>query len=122
MREALPRLWAAFGLACLLTPCATMADPGRGRRFRVEFELERRGAWLEAAKAHVAVVIVAQRLGAYQKGIRSGLRALELLKKEREALESRGPVEALRRAQRAALQDVPQPFFWAAFGLTGTPR
>ena len=45
-------------------------------------ELERRGPRLGAAKAHANVAMIARRLGAYQKGIRAGLRALELLKQE----------------------------------------
>lgn len=49
---------------------------------RAAEEFERRGPKLEAAKAHAAVAQVANRIGAYQKGIRSGLRALELLKGE----------------------------------------
>ncbi len=51
-------------------------------------ELEQRGLGLEAAKAHGAVVYVAQRLGQYQKAIRAGLRALELLKPERQTDET----------------------------------
>jgi CHAT domain-containing protein len=35
-------------------------------------------------------------------------------------LKARGPAEALRQAQRAVMTDFPHPFFWAAFGLTGT--
>ncbi|HEY7676728.1 MAG TPA: CHAT domain-containing tetratricopeptide repeat protein, partial [Candidatus Methylomirabilis sp.] len=41
---------------------------------------ERQGVRLEAAKAHSAVAFAASRLGAYQKAIRSGLRALELFR------------------------------------------
>jgi CHAT domain-containing protein len=37
-------------------------------------------------------------------------------------LESVGPVEALRQAQRETLAAFPHPFAWAAFGLTGAPR
>lgn len=89
-----------------------MADLGGGRRFGFEIEdaqealqreagrealsfyereakeLEHRGAKLEAAKAHAAAAFVARRVGAYQKGIRSGLRALELLREERGTLET----------------------------------
>jgi CHAT domain-containing protein len=90
----------------LLAGCATGTDPGgrngyglepsdireaiergEGREAlayyeRAAEESERRGSRLEAAKAHAAVAQVANRIGAYQKGIRSGLRALELLKGE----------------------------------------
>ncbi len=37
-------------------------------------------------------------------------------------LVTRGPAEALRRAQRATLAEFPHPFAWAAFGLTGVPK
>jgi len=37
-------------------------------------------------------------------------------------LETVGPVEALRQAQRETLAAFPHPFLWAAFGLTGAPR
>lgn len=46
-------------------------------------DLERRGRTSDAAKAHAAVAWVALRLGAYDKGLRSGLRALELLREAR---------------------------------------
>lgn len=36
--------------------------------------------------------------------------------------QGRGPAEALRRAQGAAMKEFPHPFAWAAFGLTGAPR
>ena len=39
-----------------------------------------------------------------------------------EALPAKGPMEALRTAQRALMVDFPHPFAWAAFGLTGAPR
>jgi len=89
-----------------LTCCAAEAGPARGKAYGLEIrdvqealergearealayyereapELERRGQSLEAAKAHGAIAFVALRLGAYQKGIRAGLRALELLKLE----------------------------------------
>ncbi|MBI3030964.1 MAG: tetratricopeptide repeat protein, partial [Candidatus Rokubacteria bacterium] len=45
-------------------------------------ESERGGDSLEAAQAHTAAMWVARPLGMYQKAIRSGLRALELLKPE----------------------------------------
>jgi len=41
---------------------------------------ERQGVRVEAAKAHSAVAFAALRLGAYQKAIRSGLRAVELFR------------------------------------------
>jgi CHAT domain-containing protein len=37
-------------------------------------------------------------------------------------LGTRGPADALREAQRAALTQYPHPFAWAAFGLTGMPE
>jgi CHAT domain-containing protein len=39
-----------------------------------------------------------------------------------EALPAKGPMEALRVAQRALMVDFPHPFAWAAFGLTGAPH
>jgi CHAT domain-containing protein len=39
-----------------------------------------------------------------------------------EALPTKGPMEALRVAQRALMVDFPHPFAWAAFGLTGAPH
>jgi CHAT domain-containing protein len=39
-----------------------------------------------------------------------------------EALPSKGPMEALRTAQRSLMVDFPHPFAWAAFELTGAPR
>ncbi|MBI2553050.1 MAG: CHAT domain-containing protein [Candidatus Rokubacteria bacterium] len=45
-------------------------------------ELEKGGLQLEAAQAHIAAMWGARTLGLYQKGIRAGLRALELLKRE----------------------------------------
>jgi len=39
-----------------------------------------------------------------------------------EALPNKGPMEALRTAQRALMVDFPGPFAWAAFELTGAPR
>ena len=39
-----------------------------------------------------------------------------------EGLAAKGPTEALRAAQRALLVDVPHPFAWAGYGLTGSPR
>jgi CHAT domain-containing protein len=37
-------------------------------------------------------------------------------------LQARGPAQALRQAQRAAMAQFPHPFAWAAFSLTGVPR
>ncbi len=37
-------------------------------------------------------------------------------------LEGAGPVEALRQAQLETMRTFPQPFAWAAFGLSGAPR
>jgi CHAT domain-containing protein len=37
-------------------------------------------------------------------------------------MKGRGPAEALRQAQSAAMQEFPHPFFWAAFGVTGATR
>lgn len=37
-------------------------------------------------------------------------------------LKGRSPAESLRAAQRAAMQEFPHPFFWAAFGVTGATR
>ena len=37
-------------------------------------------------------------------------------------LKTRGPAEALRRAQGATMGEFPHPFFWAAFTLTGMPQ
>jgi CHAT domain-containing protein/tetratricopeptide (TPR) repeat protein len=109
---AAARLFATLGLACVLAACATGPVPGEGKRYGFELddtqealqrgegrealsyyerearELERRGLRLEAAKAHAAIAFIARPLGAYQKGIRSGLRALELLKLERETIET----------------------------------
>ena len=39
-----------------------------------------------------------------------------------DALPTKGPMEALRTAQRALMVDFPHPFAWAAFELTGAPR
>ena len=101
---------------CLGGPRLAAAQPAGGKRYGLEFpdamaalqhgegrdalafyereaeEQERGGQRLEAAKAHSAVTFVAYRLGLYQRGIRAGLRALELLK-----LEPRTD-ETLRRA------------------------
>ena len=60
---------------------------GEGREALAFYEreagaLEQRGVALEAAQAHTAAMWVARPLGMYQKAIRSGLRALELLKSE----------------------------------------
>ncbi len=52
--------------------------------------LEGHGVQPETARAHAAVAFVALRLGAYQKVIRSGLRALELLKLEPPSEETLG--------------------------------
>lgn len=45
-----------------------------------------------------------------------------LMREFYDQLKTRGPAEALRRAQRAVMQEFPHPFAWAAFGLTGVPR
>ena len=45
-----------------------------------------------------------------------------LMREFYDQLKTRGPAEALRRAQSAAMAEFPHPFFWAAFGLTGAPR
>jgi CHAT domain-containing protein len=103
---------ALVGAACLLAACATAPAPGDGKRYGFDYEdtqealqrgegrealgfyereareLERRGQRLEAAKAHAAAAFIAQPLGAYQRGIRSGLRALELLKLEHQTRET----------------------------------
>ena len=39
-----------------------------------------------------------------------------------ERLAAAGPMEALRAAQRGLMVDLPHPFAWAAFVLTGAPR
>jgi len=39
-----------------------------------------------------------------------------------DGLGARGPVEALRAAQRSLMANFPHPFSWAAFGVTGAPR
>ncbi len=48
-------------------------------------ELEQRRLPLEAAQAHVAAMWAARPLGMYQKGIRAGVRGLELLKAEHQS-------------------------------------
>ncbi|MBI2153592.1 MAG: CHAT domain-containing protein, partial [Candidatus Rokubacteria bacterium] len=53
-------------------------------------EFERRGMGLVAAKAHIAVAWIASRLGEFQKAIRAGLRAEQLLKRERQTEEAFG--------------------------------
>lgn len=35
-------------------------------------------------------------------------------------LDARGPARSLQEAQAAAMREFPHPFFWAAFGLTGS--
>lgn len=90
----------------LATGCATGAGPAGGRRYGVEsndaFDAAARGegnralayyeglaaerdlgrTWqrVEAAKAYNAATIVARMLGVYQRAIRNGLRAMELVK------------------------------------------
>jgi CHAT domain-containing protein/Tfp pilus assembly protein PilF len=76
---------------------------GEGRQALAYYEWEaevqeRRGQRLEAAKAHSAVTFVAQRLGLYQRGIRSGLRALELLGLEPQADEVLRRTASVRNA------------------------
>jgi tetratricopeptide (TPR) repeat protein len=99
------RTTAALTILLLAAGCATGDGPGGGKRYGLEdveaydavargegrqalayyearaSELERGGALskAEAAKAYTAAAIVSQFLGAYQKGIRHGLRALEIL-------------------------------------------
>jgi CHAT domain-containing protein len=46
----------------------------------------------------------------------------ELVRAFYDRLDTVGPVEALRQAQRETLHAFPHPFAWAAFGLTGMPR
>jgi len=46
----------------------------------------------------------------------------ELMREFHGQLKARGAAEALRHAQRATMKEFPHPFFWAAFGLTGTPQ
>ncbi|HEV8473476.1 MAG TPA: CHAT domain-containing protein [Methylomirabilota bacterium] len=45
-----------------------------------------------------------------------------LMRRFYDVLAAQGPAEALRRAQRAGLGETPHPFFWAAFGVAGSPR
>jgi CHAT domain-containing protein len=45
-------------------------------------ELEGRGEWIEAASAHVVVLILARHLGRYQEAIGAGRRALALLEQQ----------------------------------------
>ncbi len=95
-----------LAVGCAAGPRPAAAQAAGGKRYGLEFpdamaalqrgegrdalayyereaeEQERGGQRLEAAKAHSAVTFVAQRLGLYQRGIRSGLRALDLLKLE----------------------------------------
>ena len=68
---------------------------GEGREALAYYEglaerRERQGVPLEEAKAKSAVTFTASRLGAYQKAIRSGLRALELFKRGPQSEENLG--------------------------------
>jgi CHAT domain-containing protein len=46
----------------------------------------------------------------------------ELMREFYRHLDAEGPALALRAAQRAVMREFPEPFAWAAFGLTGVPR
>jgi CHAT domain-containing protein len=45
----------------------------------------------------------------------------ELMREFYRRLDTDGAAPALRAAQRAVMREFPQPFAWAAFGLTGVP-